>query len=289
MTVLYRKSRRRCRGLFVCAALLAGVIHPAPASACKSFETAEQEADIADIDLVRVEWQRGDVVIESDDTLRAAVISIDKCAHRKQERALVGLRIIPDGRLLRIASDIGNRPGKERLAGKIALTLRVPPSQLVEIRQKEGALRAAGLVGLAVIQGEGDAAISAISDTLIVVRDEGGVLDIHDTADVDIRYWSGKRLSIRDVGSVRIEGAGDGEIDIAGVEGGVGVGVKADGDIDIERVGGDVLIGSLGRANIRVTDIAGSVGLSEHQRGNVRWESVSGDVMLPRGHPDTPD
>ena len=289
MSALYRNLAGRCRGLFLSAAVLAGALLAAPAQACKSFETAEQEADIADIDLVRIEWQRGDIVVEADETLRAAVISIDKCAHRKQERALVGLRVIPDGRLLRVATDIGNRPGKERLAGKITLSLRVPPSQLVEIRQKEGDLVASGLAGLAVIQGEGDATIHSISDTLIVVRDEGGLLDVRDSADIDIRYWSGKRLVVRDVESVRIEGAGDGEIEITGVAAGVGVGVKTDGDIDIENVGGDVLIGSLGRSNVRVTGIGGSVGLSQHQRGNVRWASVEGDVMLPRGHPDTPE
>jgi hypothetical protein len=288
MMTLYRKSAIGCRALLL-AAVLAGALLAAPARACKSFEAGEQEVDIADIDLVRVEWQRGDIVIAADDTLRAAVIGIDKCAHRKQERALVGLRVIPDGRLLRVATDIGNRPGKERLAGKITLSLRVPPSQLVEVRQKEGDLTASGLAGLAVIQGDGDATIHSIGDTLIVVRDEGGELDIRDSADIDIRYWSGKRLVVRDVESVRIEGAGDGEIEIAGVTAGVGVGVKTDGNIEIDAVGGDVLIGSLGRANLRVSNIGGSVGLSQHQRGNVRWEAVNGDVMLPRGHPDTPD
>jgi DUF4097 and DUF4098 domain-containing protein YvlB len=164
--------------------------------------------------------------------------------------------------------------------------VRMPTDLAVDIHAGSGDVDVAGVALLDFGSGSGDLRASHIAgDALVkvgsgdVIIDDVGKLRVERTGSGDIRA-SGVH------GAVTVGHVGSGDLNFRDVAGGVQVESVGSGDVMVRGAGGDVVVGSVGSGDVTVDGVHGDFVVRNAGSGDLRHHNVTGRIDVPTRHAD---
>lgn len=228
---------------------------------CDEERTIEKELDIGSIAEIRVAAGAGELSIDGSGQQGNVSIVAKLCASDESLLAEMDVVAQVQGDYASIETKIPkNWTGNS--SSIIDLTLVVPSSSLLDVKDSSG-----------------DLAISDVAK--LVLMDSSGAIRVENIAgEVDLTDSSGS-IKLRKIGSAQISDS-SGEIDARDVRSDFTVNVDSSGDIDVSGVGGDLLIKIDSSGSIDVDDVKGDFTVVKDGSGGIRYDNISGEVSIPQ-------
>jgi hypothetical protein len=232
------------------------------APTCRYSEDRSATVALDGATRLAVDAGAGDLRIEGRPGLTEVRVSGRACSPDADLISRVQVRTGKSGDTIRVETEIpatiGNSP-------TLALTLEVPESLLVNVRDGSGDTRIARVAEATVNDGSGDLEITGVPGVVTVDDESGGI-------------------EIRDVGSISRLRDQSGDIRINGVRGDLEIDQDASGDITITDVGGNVTITEDQSGDIDVRNIKGDFTVGRDSSGDIRRDLIGGRVTIPNRH-----
>ncbi len=226
-------------------------------------ETRTGDADATGVTTATISAGAGWLRIEGNP--RATTVRATGIAHASSPAILgrIHLSVTRTGNTIQVTADVPDDAQAIGQAAALDLTIEVPASLALTVRDQSGETIVRNVGPLNII-------------------DEGGGLDIDGvTGDLDIHDGSGE-LQVADVrGNVRIvDGAGG--IYISNVHGSVDIPKDGSGEIQVADVTGSLSIGSKQSGEVAARDVGGNFVVDAKGSGSVEYHGIRGQVTVPQ-------
>ena len=253
--------------------------------ACRHHAPQSLALDIGDARTIRFDVGNGRLRLDGTPG-RAGSLQGRACASSAGELSRLRLEQSREGDALVVRMVRAERSGWTLGFGSryayLDLSGNVPEDVRVEISVGSGDVRAAGLAGLGLTVGSGDAHGRAIRGA-VDARVGSGDIELADIGSLDAGSVGSGDLKARSVrGNARVGSVGSGDLELAAVQGSVEVGSLGSGDVALERIGGSVDFGSIGSGDVDVGGVGGDLRVRALGSGRVDHSGVAGRVDLPR-------
>ena len=250
--------------LAVCSAIACLAASPALAgNDCRYDEPREATVEAKGAKSVRIIAKAGTLRIEGRSGLEEVRVRGTACASKERLLDDVRLEAERSGDVVRVEAIIPDNRSFWRSSSRLDLTIEVPDSVALRVRDSSGSTD---------IRGVGELSLKDSSGS-IFIEDVAGNIEVDDSSG-EIEIVGAER-------DVRVEDS-SGEIDIREVGGSVDIVQDSSGEIDISKVEGSVLVRRDSSGSIYVRDVGGDFTVERDGSGSIRYRDVKGRVDIPK-------